>query len=69
MTDERKREAAQEWRTWREAHDMSQAMLAAALSIGLRTVQGIELAEHYPSFTSRLRFKALKKKHEQEDAK
>ncbi len=48
---------------------MSQAMLAAALSIGLRTVQGIELAEHYPSFTSRLRFKALKKKHEQEDAK
>jgi DNA-binding XRE family transcriptional regulator len=54
---------AAEWREFREAHDMSQAQMARVLGLVLRTVQGIELSEHKPSFTSRLRFRELKRRY------
>lgn len=54
---------ASEWRAFREANDMSQATLARVLGLVLRTVQGIELGEHRPSFTSRMRFKELQRRY------
>jgi transcriptional regulator with XRE-family HTH domain len=45
-------------------HNMSQTQLATALGLALRTIQGIELGEHRPSYTSRLRFHELRKRHE-----
>lgn len=56
---------AAEWKAFREANDMSQAVLARTLGLVLRTVQGIEAAEHLPSFTSRTRFNELKKRYAQ----
>lgn len=56
---------ASEWRAFREANDMSQATLARVLGLVLRTVQGIELGEHRPSYTSRMRFRELKRRYEQ----
>lgn len=56
---------AREWKAFREANDMSQATLARVLGLVLRTVQGIELGEHKPSFTSRSRFNELKRRYAQ----
>lgn len=51
---------AREWKAWRKKNLMSQAHMAAALGLSRRTVQGIEWAEHAPSYTSQRRFKVLK---------
>lgn len=54
---------AVEFRKFREENDMSQAMLARTLGLVLRTIQGIEAKEHAPSYTTRMRFKELKKRY------
>jgi DNA-binding XRE family transcriptional regulator len=56
---------ATDFKRFREENDMSQAMLARTLGLVLRTVQGIEAGEHRPSYTSRMRFKELKRRYEQ----
>lgn len=56
---------SEEFRAFRKENDLSQQMLSKALGIVLRTVQGIELGEHKPSYTTRFRFKALRKRYEE----
>ncbi len=59
---------AVEFREFRNTNDLSQAMLAKALGVALRTVQHVEHKEHEPSYTTRFRFKALKKRYEEANA-
>jgi len=54
-----------EFRAFRGTNDLSQAMLAKAMGLTLRCVQGIELGEHKPSYTTKFRFKALKRRYEE----
>jgi len=58
MTDE-----AKDWRDFREAHGFTQTTLAQTLGLVLRTVQGIELGEHRPCYTTRKRFAELKRRY------
>jgi DNA-binding XRE family transcriptional regulator len=63
------REWGKEFKAFRQEHDMSQSNLASVLGLCLRTILGVEKGRVKPSFKTRLRFKALLKRYEQESSR
>ena len=57
------RNYAKEWKGWREFHGMTQAEIALALRMSLRTVKYIERGIHRPSVSSRMKMEALQKRY------